>query len=210
MSNSRKPNENSDLKLVSDFFSRHGLKAERFSKAEKSGRRTPDFKIMRGENVFAYCEVKSPNDDAWNQEVSDELENIHPGSILSMARNDPIFDRLSNLIHKAYSQFNAVNPGRTFPNILIFVNHDDLSECHDLLETLTGYFHADDGHRHPTIRHVSEGRIRDEKYEVDLYIWIDAENGKLQACFFNEYDPRHRDSICDALSINKSNIEKLD
>jgi hypothetical protein len=60
------------------------------------------------------------------------------------------------------------------PNILAIANHHDAFDAGDLIETLTGMFHADDGTRHPTMRHVSEGRIREAKRRIDLYLWIDG------------------------------------
>ena len=49
----------------------------------------------------------------------------------------------------ASEQFDAVNPSREHPNILVLVNHDAMSDCRDLREAVTGYFHADTGERFP-------------------------------------------------------------
>lgn len=51
--------EAADHVLVQQFFDGRGLVAERIPEIKT---KTPDFRILRGTEVVAYCEVKSPQD----------------------------------------------------------------------------------------------------------------------------------------------------
>lgn len=105
------------------------------------------------------------------------LDKAAPAEIVGGVRNDPVFNRLSKLVERSVEQFDTVNPDRIVPNILAIVNHDALSGPDDLFETLTGTFPAAGGSRPPTMMNVAEGRIRDIKRRVDLYIWIEGVTG---------------------------------
>lgn len=196
--------ESADLAFVADLFGSQQLQAIPFSKAEVGSGKTPDFRIMRGDQLLAYCEVKSPNDE-W---LDRQLDGAKPFEIVGGLRNDPTFNRLSNLVHKAVAQFDAVNPDRAVPNILVFVNYDRASNFADLRETLTGMFFADDGTRYVTMKHVSEGRIREEKYRIDAYVWADAQTRRIQGCMFSESISGHIDAVCSMLALHKDKIRR--
>ncbi len=196
--------EKSEESLVATLLQDHGLQPLRFSKREMRAGKTPDFRILRGSDLFAYCEVKSPRDE-W---LDEQLHEAEPGTIVGSVRNDPIFNRLSKMIKNAAKQFDAVNSDRTVPNILAIVNHDDSSYPGDLIETLTGMFHAEDGSRHPTLQRVSEGRIGEAKYRIDLYVWIDGTTGRVQAHLFSESVPTHVDALCAELGLDKTEIKR--
>jgi hypothetical protein len=200
----RIPSENHDLSLVAANLQGHGLRSLRFSNKETRTGKTPDFRVMDGARLFAYCEVKSPRDEG----LDFQLDHAEPGEIVGGLRSDPVFNRLSKVIEKAAEQFDAVNPGRSVPNILAIVNHDDSSHLGDLIETLTGMFHADNGKRHPIMKHVSEGRLREAKYRIDLYVWIDGRAGRVQGYLFSESVPAHVDALCTKLRLDKGRIQR--
>lgn len=183
-------NERPDLDLVASYFSDRGLTAERFSRAETQVGRTPDFRVRQGDRLVAYCEVKSPN-DPW---LDEQLEDAPPLTIVGGLRSDPVFNRLSRLLSKADTQFAAVNPDRSALNILAYVNHDEASHYGDLVETLTGYFHADDGTRHATMLHISEGRIGNAKRRMDAFLWFEGSTGHLDGAVINR-DEQDRENI---------------
>ena len=144
----RKPDEDPDLTLVDELiFAPTGLKLERFSRAETLTGKTPDFKVFQAGQLVAYCEAKSPRDD-W---LDDQLEEARPLEVVGGLRHDPTFNRIARHVEKAANQFDAVNPARTLPNILVFVNHDKASSYNDLREVLTGMFHAEGGERFETM-----------------------------------------------------------
>lgn len=102
----KKPDEAADLKLVEGLFAQHGLKLEPFKKTEIRAGKTPDRRILRGDQQIGFVEVKSPRDD-W---LDEQLEKATPGQIVGGLRDDPIFNRLARQIQKAAQQFDAVNP----------------------------------------------------------------------------------------------------
>ena len=193
-------NEQLDLDLVAGYFSGLGLAAERFSQTEMQTGKTPDFRIRRDGVLVAYCEVKAPN-DPW---LDGLLDDAPPLTIVGGARSDPIFNRLSRLLSKADAQFAAVNPARTALNILAYVNHDDGSHYYDLVETLTGYFHADDGTKHATMLHIAEGRIGDAKRRIDGFLWFDSSTGRM--ALITQTDQMRQLQLCTLLRIDPENI----
>ena len=40
------------------------------------------------------------------------------------------------------------------------------------MSVLTGNFHAEGGGVEPIYEEISEGRIREEKLTIDLYVWL--------------------------------------
>jgi hypothetical protein len=55
--------------------------------------------------------------DEW---LDKQLAAAQPLEIGGGLRHDPIYNRLADRIHNAANQFEAVNPDRQFPNVLIF------------------------------------------------------------------------------------------
>jgi len=127
------------------------------------------------------------------------LCKVAQGTIVGGARPDPVFNRMARHVEKAATQFDGANKDRLLPNILVFVNHDDASGFGDLVETLTGHFHASDGKRYPTVTHISR-RITGAAGTVDLYVWVDVK-GQKPSYLFNS-DSKHVDTICDLLGID--------
>lgn len=200
----RKPDEDPDLTLVDELiFSPTGLKLERFSRAETLTGKTPDFRVFQSGQLVAYCEAKSPRDD-W---LDDQLEEARPLEVVGGLRHDPTFNRIARHVEKAANQFDAVNPARTLPNILVFVNHDKASSYNDLREVLTGMFHAEGGERFETMTNISEGRLGTIKRRIDLYAWIDVRTRRIQGYVFSEASPEHVEAVCELLNLDASKIQ---
>jgi hypothetical protein len=200
----RAPDEDRDLELIGELlFAPRGLQLQRFTKAETLVGKTPDFRVLKAGNIVAFCEAKSPRDD-W---LDDQLDVAAPMQLVGGLRNDPIFNRIARHVEKAASQFDAVNPGRILPNILVFVNHDKASSYNDLRETLTGMFHAESGERFATMTYISEGRLGQIKRRIDLYVWIDTRTKRIQGYVFGEASPEHVRAICDLLGLDASKIK---
>lgn len=197
------PNEDADLTLVEELlFVPRGLALERFSHAETVAGRTPDFRVRRGSDLVAYCEVKSPRDD-W---LLEQLQEAPPGAIAGGVRDDPVFNRIARHVLKASTQFDAVNPAKEAINVLVFVNHDDASNYGDLHETVTGVFLADDGSRHPTMMRIAEGRLGEARQRIDLYVWIDVETRRIQGYLFNDANAERVRTACDLFGLASSRI----
>jgi hypothetical protein len=48
--------QNLGEQFASEYLSRHGLRAERFTKAEMRQGKTPDFRGFKGNDFVLYCE----------------------------------------------------------------------------------------------------------------------------------------------------------
>jgi len=195
-------NEQPDLDLVSAYLAERGLSSERFSHAETLAGKTPDFRVRQDGALRAYCEVKSPT-DPWLDDLLDDAPSF---TLVGGARPDPIFNRLSRLLIKGDAQFTAVNPTREDLNILAYVNHDNASSYNDLRETLTGYFHAADGTKHPTMMDIAEGRIGEAKRRIDAFLWFEGRTGRMAGAVINTVDPERVRRTCSLLDFDSGRI----
>jgi hypothetical protein len=183
---------NAAEQFAEDYLRARGFRPERFTKAEMRRSKTPDYRVFQGGELVLYCEAKHVQRDEW---LNKKLNDAKPLEIVGGARPDPIFNRLSNHIHEAAQQFNAVNPEHLYPNVFVFVNSDRLSGLQDLRSVLTGNFYAKGGSVEPIYTEYSEGRIREEKLTIDLYIWRDdwRPPEKVGGCFWK--NPKRRDAL---------------
>jgi hypothetical protein len=166
------------------------------------GGKTPDFRVRQNGILVAYCEVKAPN-DPWLDDLLDDAPDL---TLVGGLRPDPIPNRLARLLTKADAQFAAVNSDRALLNILAYVNHDDASHYQDLVETVTGYFHAEDGTKHPTMLHIAEGRIGHAKRRIDVFLWFEAKTGHLPGAIVNQDDKERMLRLCSLLGFDPENI----
>ena len=159
---------NQGEQAAADFLARRGLRIQRFSKEDVRCGRAPDFRVFRNEEFVMFCEATHLPCDDW---LHERLDNAAPGQIVGGVRADPIFNRLTNHVHEAVRQFNSVNPRHEHPNTLFLANSDRVSDVLDLIAVLDGVFRAERGVQEPICTQYSQGRIRREKFTVDLFIW---------------------------------------
>ena len=193
-----------DEKKVQGYLEDYGFVCERFSKEEMKTEKTPDFKVVKNNEFLFYCEVKSVGEDRW---LDNQLDNSPPGTIVGGLRNDPIYNRLTSDIHEAIKQFDNVNGCQEFPNVLAYVNHDELCGFQDLIAIMTGNFYSNDGNSHPIYKKFSDGRIKDEKNRIHLFIWID--DFKLSRLLFNQIDSFHHLNLCGWFGIDPAGIKNI-
>jgi hypothetical protein len=182
--------ERADLDLVAAYLAAHGLSAERFSKEETLTGKTPDFRVLKGGAIVAYCEVKAPQDDPW---LDDLLRDAPSDTIVGGARPAPTFKRLARHLIKAASQLAAVNPNQTELNILAYVNHEAATRYADFHEMLTGRFIATDGKQFQTMRPPAKVR------EIDVYLWF--EGTTKPSAIVNDADPERVRRVCALLDF---------
>lgn len=139
-------------RIVKEFLESLGLEARRIP--EKSSK-TPDYEVYLDGQLVFYCEEKTIEHD--------EFEG---------GKNDPAYNSISSQVHKATKQFKSINPSRIIPNVLAFVNFDDMKDEHDLFITLTGYTLLDNG-SYMKVHNV--GRVRNDLNCIDLYLWFNKE-----------------------------------
>jgi hypothetical protein len=189
------------------FMEQHGLRCERFNAAELRKGKTPDFRVWKGADLVLYCEAKHIQHDEW---LDRQLDNVQPPKLAGGARPDPVFNRLTDRIHEAAKQFNAVNADRFLPNVLVFTNSDDQCGFFDLIAVLTGNFYAEGGAVEPIYKQYSEGRIKEEKFRIDLYVWYNewkCDSVKPQM-YFNS-GSQHYVAICNLLGSDPAQHHRV-
>lgn len=193
-----------DEKRTQSYLNKKGLIAEPFTKSEMRVGKTPDFRVFSNGEFQFFCEVKSSSEDEWLDNIA---QKAPPGEIAEGYRQDPIFKRLSGDIHNAVKQFDSVNKGIVHPNVLALVNHDSACGFLDLLAVMTGNFYADDGSAHPIYWQFSEGRIKEEKRRIHLYIWLD--DLKPNQLFFTQTDAAYNEKLCRLFNIDPKDIKQV-
>lgn len=197
----------SDEALILGYWQGKGFDVASFSKREMRDIRTPDFRLSRSGKEVAFCEVKSFQKDTW---LDDQLRHAAPGQLVGGLRTDPIANRISNAIHTAFKQFESVNAGHRLFNLLVLVNHDASAVPVDLDSVITGRYDPLHGILDATHTQYSGGRIRREKLEIDLYIWMDmpkSHRPRVRRLFFG--NPGTQKQICDLLQLDPKEIKLI-
>jgi len=179
-----------DENKVAEYLAAKGLYAIVFPKEERRNRKTPDFRVFRGNALAFFCEVKS---------ISSSTSEGY--------RIDPVFNRLTDDIHTAVKQFDAVNPRVETPNVLAFVNHDRYCGILDLIGVLTGKFIAENDQTHPIYLKYSEGRIKEEKARIHLFLWLD--DFKPDRFLFSQTHAGFHKSLCGWFEIDQNAIKLI-
>ena len=138
------------------------------------------------------------------------LDSVRPGELAGGVRNDPIYNRIANAIHTAARQLVSANPDHETLNILVLVNRDKQAKYQDFVSITTGKFDPLAGIHDKTHEHFSEGRIREEKYKIDLYVWLDAfKEGlpELRGYFFGNYE--NRPKVCSVFGIKPDAVKSV-
>jgi hypothetical protein len=196
-----------DEAMILGYWRDRGFEVGSFAKSEMRDTKTPDFHLSRNGGQVALCEVKSFQRDSW---LEDQLKIAPLGELVGGLRPDPIFNRISNAVHTAFKQFESVNPNHSLLNFLVLVNHDPSARPEDLDRVLTGYEDPLHGCLDRTCGQFSEGRIREEKKRIDLYLWMDSlkqDQIRPRRFFFGNLETRR--PVCDLLGIDQAKIKNI-
>lgn len=171
------PNEAADIALMRDLiFDNAACTLVPAPEAERLARKMPDFRVMCGDALAGFVELKSPRDD-WLDDKFAEAEAMSAyerPEIVGGGRDDPIWNRLGRLVKKAAKQFAAVADEGDVPHILVIVNHDDATRMEDLRVTFRGYEISDQGTRFDTWPGAAEGVRKAACPHIDFIVFIDA------------------------------------
>ncbi len=190
--------------VVYDYLTGLGLSVYRFAKASMRRSRTPDFRVLSGQQLAFYCEVKTAQEDEW---LERQLDAAPPGTLVGGLRPDSTYNRVSSYVHSAVGQFDAVNPGCEYPNVLAIVNNDSDAGLPDLLAVLTGNAYTNSG----PIRmfgNCSDGRIREEKHRIHLYVWFDAANPQPFKVW-SKFSAEHHTALCTYFGVDPARIAQI-
>jgi hypothetical protein len=179
-----------DKNTVTEFLAKKGLTATEFQKQERRNGKTPDFRVLHNDVFAFFCEVKTIQKD-----MTDGL------------RNDPVFNRLTDDIHAAVKQFDAVNSKVAAPNVLALINHDQSCVFSDLIAVLTGNFIAENDKPDPIYKQFSEGRIKDEKTRIHLFLWLDDFNP--ERLLFSRTHAEFHKQLCGWFRVDPNGIKQI-
>jgi len=196
-----------DESAVASFWRGQGFEWRRFEKKETRSSKTPDFKLYRQGHLLAFCEVKSFQHDAWLDRM---LDQAAPGQLAGGVRPDPIYNRISNAVHTAVQQLEAANPQHEHLNFLVLVNRGKSAKREDLTSVLTGYWDPLHGVFQETDSAYSDGRIREEKRKIDLYIWMEpSHEGPLKAKLYFFGNDGNRERVCSLLKLDPQKVKVI-
>jgi hypothetical protein len=163
--------ELSDERYVRELFEE--LYGVQLRKIPESASRTFDFELRSSGQRVAAVEVKCLGlvprtpENGWTRNEDG-----------SMTRTDNGARRIVDFIHAAYKQLSTA----VDPKVLVFVNDESLIDALDLRQAMQGYLVYGNGEvgRFKNVAPVgaAERRIEEEKYRVDLYIWINRYAGR--------------------------------
>ena len=191
--------------LVGSYLAKRGFTIERFDKHIMRQGRTPDFRVFVGDQFAFYCEVKTAQADDW---LEKQLDAAPPGTLVGGLRRDPTYNRISGYVHDAASQFDSVNPDCTHPNVLAIANYHLVSGVRDLISVLTGNAYTKDSGRVRMFGNFSDGRIREEKGRIHLYLWFNAGTTEPSMLFAQSIADHHV-TLCRYFGIDPANIKQL-
>ena len=191
---------------VCDYLTGTGLGVERFSKGEMQRGRTPDFRVFIDNELAFYCEGKTAQEDEW---LDTQLKGAPPLTMVGGSRPDPTYNRISKQIHSAVGQFDSVNSSMDHPNVLAIVNGDEHAGFEDLISVLTGNAYCEGGDVWPMFRGFSEGRIREEKLRVHLYLWFNEWKPGKPQMFFPEVHAAHHAALCRYFRVDPAELKRL-
>ena len=173
------------------LFDLHHLKLERVKK--RKDEKGPDFKIMKGRQLVAYCELKSPRDD-W---ILEPVQGENPET-----RQGPFHRNLANHIETAVMQFDAVNH-HAVRNVLVFVNHALDKDRRDLRMVFEGVPVPNDK---PIPAMAKQEQMQDAAKRIDLFFWMDAREPLWPKLVSNA---PHAKAACDLFGIESKGEKPL-
>jgi large subunit ribosomal protein L30 len=198
--------EDADKRLLRNLiFEPRGIRAEDIP---EGGSKTPDFKLLKDSALRAYCEMKAPADG----DSFDFPNDLAPGEVRVEVRKDPTIFNLAAHIAKSAKQFDAVNPDRAHPNILVIVNHDRRKGPADLRMALEG-IRAPNGQRfYPLVNDQDRWEIQHGVWtaarSIDLYVWVDPRKRTWQ--WFQPASARRLAEACELLGISPAGAAATD
>lgn len=171
--------------LVSDYLIKLGLKPIKINERDE---KTPDFEVNNiNDDLLFYVEEKTIDPDNF-------LDDAEPGIIID--GNDPSENALDSKFRKAVKQFKSVNENHLQPNVLVFVNQNDMVSINDLFISLTGMGITEDGKAIP-LRRI--GRIKDDIKHIDLCLWFGKEG--FQQAIWVSGNEQHTEVLKNLLSL---------
>jgi hypothetical protein len=111
---------------------------------------------------------------------------------------------LARHIAKAAKQFEAANPNRAHPNILVIVNHARRKGLNDLRMALAGFKALDGRCFFPLVNDIDKWEVQqgvwDAARSIDLYVWVEPRKRTWEA--LRPANAQRLIEACDLLNIS--------
>lgn len=160
------------------FKSRYDIVLNKIDEHGGKDGRTSDFEFVIDRQRVFVCELKDFLDVPMTEEYGFTVVH-HPNGIVEASKKDNATNRISDAIKDAYEQLSRY----TEPKILTILNFSRYLGVENLVETYQGYrvLGVENGvtYLDTYARRASEGKIKDIKKTIDLYIWIDSSSKDL-------------------------------
>lgn len=154
------------------LFERFGARLRKLPESRRTGEKTADFELLVEDRRCGVMEVKrlirTPRtpENGWRVVERDGIR-----SATRKCDNSP--QRVAKLIQEAWPQLSPYPEAK----ILTIVNDESLADGDDLGEAFNGFREYGNsegiGYTNIASARLANGRIRDLKWNIDLYIWID-------------------------------------
>jgi hypothetical protein len=159
--------ENYVINLIS---SRFGVLLEKIPDQQTTP--SPDFVFRLEDKTVFVAELKDIDCDLPSEGRGWTIPKLGEPNYPWSFREDNAVNRVAAKIHEAYKQLIS-SPS---PRVLIILNHDFLVDVKDLQEAYEGrLLYSSDAFSYYNVasKKIADGRIKQEKHSIDLYIWID-------------------------------------
>ena len=148
-------------------------------KIKERNERAPDFELVRDGQLVFVAELKDieryPASENRGWTIPKPGDMHYPIA----HRTDNAVSRVADKIHQAYHQLKDF----PLPRVLILLNHDSFVDVKDLEEAFTGeqlYADAVFSYVNTVSKKIAEGKIKEEKGKIDLYIWIEERTEHIE------------------------------
>lgn len=101
------------------------------------------------------------------------------------------YDRLRGAMQQAMTQFGSLNPERTVPNVLFWINQEKQRHPDDLPAVLKNFIEMSQWNVENTLLCYGESRILDLHYNIDAHVWLDRAVDYGGPCYRLVQDQRH-------------------
>lgn len=103
------------------------------------------------------------------------------------------YDRLRGSIQQAMSQFESLNPSRTVPNVMIWLNQEKRRSPDDLLAVLSEFVEMGEWGLDSGLLRFSWSRILNLQYNLNAHVWLDGTENSGKPNYHLVQDHRHFD-----------------
>jgi len=167
----------SEKHIIQLFRSRYQIELEKIDEHGGQEGKTADFEFREKNQSIFVCELKDLRKIKPSKETGWKVRE-HSNVFKSFSRISNTIGRISDAIYTSHKQLENYD----VPKVLILLNYSHNLGVNDLEETFRGYrileVDSDGAHIDGYAKRASEGKIKNVKMNIDLYVWVDVVTDK--------------------------------